>query len=192
MIKFSLTAIALFACTYMYSQRQEKTADYADEIRIQLKALEDESISKLRPHERDDAYKRIDKIYFYLDKMSNKDESRRDRRDKHKENVIFPMDDASFNSLQSTMDNEFTADDRIRIVRLSAASNYFTMDQLIELIKKFTFDDNRMQIIELVYPKLINTENSHLLFNYVSFISSKNRLEEIIKNGEQNKNTNKN
>jgi hypothetical protein len=179
----TLTFITIITCFVANAQSHENQYDFQKEIRYQLKALEDESISKLKRRDKEEALKRIDKIYFLLDDLAKKEEQKSERRDRRKSPVIFPMEESSFKSLLSTVDNEMMPSDKIKVINISGTTNYFTMDQLVALLEKFTFDKDRLQVIENIYPRLVKVDNAHVLFNYLTFSSSKDQLEKIIKEG---------
>ena len=96
------------------------------------------------------------------------------------ETVETAMSNSDFQSLLSSVKNEGFADDQLKIVRISAKSRYFSINQLIELIDIFSFADDKVECVKLVYPKIVDKDNSHSLLGAFTYSSDKEEVEQII------------
>ena len=54
------------------------------------------------------------------------------------------------------------------------------MDEVIKLVSNFAFDNDKLDVIELFYPRLVDLEKNYLLYNCLTFSDGKNKLEKFI------------
>ena len=110
------------------------------------------------------------------DNYDNQDNDRRH----HDKVVVNPMSFTEFNQLVSSVENTAFDQDKKKIVKSASASNYFMVDQVIKLVSKFAFDNDKLDVIELLYPRLVDLEKNYLLYNCLTFSDGKNKLEKFI------------
>jgi hypothetical protein len=84
------------------------------------------------------------------------------------------------NQLSQTIDNASFAQDKKKVFKTSVTHYYFTVDQVIHLASKFSFDNDRLDIVELAYPKIIDLDKNYLLYNCFTFSDAKSKLEKFI------------
>ena len=94
---------------------------------------------------------------------------------------VYPMTDRDFTLLISSVRNEHMDSDKIRVIERAAYTNFFTTSQLIRMIEIFPFDSDRLKAIEIVYPNVLDKEQSFRLYEYLTFSSSKEKLDLIIR-----------
>ncbi len=92
----------------------------------------------------------------------------------------FPISEQEFNQLIESIKNESFEDDQLSIVELSARYNYFTVSQVIRVIKEFSYSNGQLKALELLYPKVVDPENSHQIINAFTYSSDKEKAKEII------------
>jgi hypothetical protein len=120
----------------------------------------------------------------------NHNRDRDDDRGRHKEAVLIsPMDPQQFDQLLSTIERTPFVQDKKKVLRTSAMSNYFMTDQVITLASKFPFDNDRIDVIETLYPRILDPDKNYLLYNCFTFSDGKNKLENFI-NGYKRQNGN--
>ncbi len=96
-----------------------------------------------------------------------------------KEELKF-MNDNEFSDLCESIKSESFESDKIYVIQLAAKYNRFTVTQLITLINLLNFSNDKIEIVKIVYPKVVDKYNSHLIINAFSHSSDKERVKEII------------
>jgi len=90
-----------------------------------------------------------------------------------------PMDAGSFGQLLSTVGNESFDSSKLNVIR-TATSNWFTCNQVAQLLGKLTFDDSKVSAVEIVASRIIDRGNAFVLYNTFTFSSSKDRVRAIL------------
>jgi len=90
------------------------------------------------------------------------------------------MSESEFNKLLANVEDESFDDDQTSVVRIAAKSKYFTINQLTRLLPNFSFSDSKINIVQIVYPKIVDKDNSHNLIKAFTFSSDKQKVEQII------------
>ena len=90
------------------------------------------------------------------------------------------MTESQFNRLLQNVKNEGFADDQASVVRVAAQSQFFTVNQLIRLLNVFTFASDKIEIVRIVYPRIVDKENAHNLLGAFTYSSDKKAVEQII------------
>jgi hypothetical protein len=65
-------------------------------------------------------------------------------------------------------------------VRIAANSKYFTIDQLVRLLELFSFSDDKINIVRIVYPRVVDKDNAHNLLGAFTYSDDKKKVEQII------------
>ena len=104
-----------------------------------------------------------------------------------KEEKPEPMSPSSFRSLLKTLEDEAFEDTRLEILKDAATRNYFTVYQLLDILKLFTFDDNKISACKIIYPRLVDRENFHEVYSAFQFPDSKEALRRWVNNYEKGK-----
>ncbi|HCY74556.1 MAG TPA: hypothetical protein DHV28_01425 [Ignavibacteriales bacterium] len=92
-----------------------------------------------------------------------------------------PISSEDFIGLLQSIQNESFAEDKLGVVSIASKYHYFLVDQVLRIIDEFSFSSNKIEIIKLVYPNVIDKENSHKLISAFTFSSDKDKVREIIK-----------
>ena len=71
-------------------------------------------------------------------------------------------------------------DDKIRFIQDAARRNYFTTDQAARVLKLFTWDDDKLTVLEALAPRLRDGFNAHQLVDLFTFSSAKERARQIL------------
>ena len=123
-----------------------------------------------------------------LDHNRNRDRDRdHDKdRDRQKEDIrISPINLQEFDQLIQSIERTAFDQDKKKIIRTSSMNNYFLVDQVIKIAAKFSFDNDKLDIIEVLYLRILDQDKNYMLYNCFTFSDSKNKLENFIM--EQNK-----
>jgi len=65
-------------------------------------------------------------------------------------------------------------------VNIAAKSKYFSISQLITLLDVFSFSDDKINIVQIVYQQVVDKDNAHNLLGAFTYSDDKDRVEQII------------
>lgn len=85
-----------------------------------------------------------------------------------------------FGRLMRQLEQEFFSDDQLAVVRTAARENYFFVGQVEEILDIFSFEDDRLEAVTLLRPRILDPENSFRLYGKFTFSSSKEELAQIL------------
>jgi hypothetical protein len=92
----------------------------------------------------------------------------------------YPMSEEEFSQLQETIKNEVFEDDQLAVVQISSEYNYFTVSQVVRILKLFTYSSGMLKVLEYLYPNVVDKNNSHQILNAFTYSSDKDKAKEII------------
>ena len=90
------------------------------------------------------------------------------------------MNDQLFQTFYKEMKNEPFKDDRMKLLNAALAGSDFTSAQCLQLTKLYTFDDDRMEIMKIMYPRIVDKEAFFTVINPLTFSSSKEKMKDFI------------
>lgn len=90
------------------------------------------------------------------------------------------MNDQLFQTFYKEMKNESFKDDRMKLLNAALAGSDFTSAQCLQLTKLYTFDDDRMEIMKIMYPRIVDKEAFFTVINTLTFGSSKEKMKDFI------------
>ena len=90
------------------------------------------------------------------------------------------MNDQLFQTFYKEMKNEPFKDDRMKLLNAALAGSDFTSAQCLQLTKLYTFDDDRMEIMKIMYPRIVDKEAFFTVINTLTFSSSKEKRKDFI------------
>ena len=90
------------------------------------------------------------------------------------------MPDQLFQTFYKEMKNEPFKDDRMKLLNAALAGSDFTSAQCLQLTKLYTFDDDRMEIMKIMYPRIVDKEAFFTVINTLTFGSSKEKMKDFI------------
>ncbi len=100
----------------------------------------------------------------------------RDRRTPPPSIAIMPMSDHQFASLTQQVGQAPFSDDKLALIQTAAHSNYFTVTQVVQLMKLASFDDTRVEIAVACSPRVVDGERWFEVYGALSFSSSREAL----------------
>lgn len=89
-----------------------------------------------------------------------------------------PIDDRTFAELLTAIDNTSFDSDKKRLIEMAAANSLFTTGQVRILAETYSFDSEKLWLLKLMYPLIVDRDRAFLLQDILSFSSSK---EEFVK-----------
>ena len=90
------------------------------------------------------------------------------------------MNDQLFQTFYKEMKNEPFKDDRMKLLNAAFAGSDFTSAQCLQLTKLYTFDDDRMEIMKIMYPRIVDKEAFFTVINTLTFSSSKEKMKDFM------------
>ena len=90
------------------------------------------------------------------------------------------MNDQLLQTFYKEMKNEPFKDDRMKLLNAALAGSDFTSAQCLQLTKLYTFDDDRMEIMKIMYPRIVDKEAFFTVINTLTFSSSKEKMKDFI------------
>ncbi len=113
---------------------------------------------------------------------SRPDSSRDDRPDRRDYNGYYDvMSPEAFGRFYNSVKNTPFDDQRIKLIDTALVTSNFTTDQCRQLTGFFTFDDKKMQVMQMMYPNIMDKSNFFTLIETLTFISSKDKMNEFVK-----------
>lgn len=89
------------------------------------------------------------------------------------------MDPTSFGQLLDTVDNTAFSDDQVGLIRSAARSNWFTVDQVAAILNELPFSDDKLEVVRIVEPHLVDRENAWKLEACFAFSDDKDEVRAI-------------
>ena len=85
-----------------------------------------------------------------------------------------------FKELKSTINNRNFESYNTTIVKTAIDGNFFTAEQIVELLRYFTFEDSKLDIAKYSYKKVCDTKNFFKVYDSFDFESSVTELKNYI------------
>ncbi len=106
----------------------------------------------------------------------------------NKENIYDPKDECKykaikkddFSDLKSTINNMNFESTNIGIVKTALDKNYFSSEQMREILKFFNFESNKLEIAKYSYSKICDKNNFFKLYDAFDYDSSIQELKNYI------------
>jgi len=102
-----------------------------------------------------------------------------DRND-HDVRVYRPINESSFFNLTTSLRRENFENNRLALAQQSVSQNYFTVDQVRQLMQLFAFENNKLELAKFSFDQTVDKNNYTLLCDELSFNRSKQELKEYI------------
>ena len=81
--------------------------------------------------------------------------------------------------LQKIQKKSFAAD-KLDLVEVAALGGWFTCAQCATLMDQFTFTHDKLQVVKVVAPRLIDPRNSNVIMSRLSFDSDRKKAADYI------------
>ncbi len=86
---------------------------------------------------------------------------------------LVPMDDHTFDELLSQINQTSFDSDKKRLIEMAVSKSLFHTRQVRRLAQVYSFDSEKLWLLKLMYPVIIDRERAFLLQDVFSFSSSK-------------------
>lgn len=86
-----------------------------------------------------------------------------------------------FNDLKKVINDRWFESTKMDFAKTAIDENYFTIDQVRELLELFTFESSKLELAKLAYTKTVNNKKYFKLYDVFWFESSVTELNDYIK-----------
>jgi len=107
--------------------------------------------------------------------------------EKPKEEVKRPMSPSSFRELMNSLKNEFSSSGKLNILKEAARGNYFTSEQVVDILSVFDVEKDKLDAAKMLYPRVIDKNNFFKVYAVFKFQADKEELREWVDNFESGK-----
>lgn len=95
--------------------------------------------------------------------------------------LAYPTDDQKwFQELYQKVKDKPFKDERLKILREAARQSDFTCDEIVQLMKIFNFDDERLEALVILEPTIIDRGNTDRIVDSMTFISGEEKAKNIL------------
>lgn len=89
-------------------------------------------------------------------------------------------EETAFDRLYADVERSPFKDDRLKLLSKRAVDMKFTCAQCLKLMSLYTFDDDRLPILRILSPYIVDPENRESIVNSMIFISGKNAAKKVL------------
>lgn len=89
------------------------------------------------------------------------------------------MNERDFKELYNKVKAKPFKDDQLELLAVGAVNNFFTCNQCIRLMSIYTFDDDKLKVVELLAPHIVDRENYEDIIDSLSFLSSEEKVRKL-------------
>ncbi len=100
--------------------------------------------------------------------------------EEHQDDLPLPISDADFNGLLESVKSEGFDSDKLSVISIAAAYHYFLVEQALQLMDLFIISDSKIEVVKMIYPNVLDKNNSHRLVSAFTFSSDKDEIKKII------------
>ena len=73
-------------------------------------------------------------------------------------------------------------DNKFDLIEVASLGCYYSCAQVVRIMKIFPFDDEQLKALKMMAPHIVDLQNTSLIYKVFSFVSEKDKAEEIIRN----------
>lgn len=90
------------------------------------------------------------------------------------------MDDASFTSFLTKLKDKSFDNQKTDFVKSTMKNNWFTSDQVLEILKTFSFENGKVDMAKLIWHKTTDKGNFFKIYDAFTFSSSEKSVQEYV------------
>lgn len=118
---------------------------------------------------------------YYYDRDDRNDNGGRWEDEREYNSYAKPMSDREFDQVMNSMQKEWFEANKLKSASQIISTNFFTADQVKEMMLLFTFENNKLEIAKQAYTKTVDKQNYYCVSDGLSFKSSKDELARFIR-----------
>lgn len=90
------------------------------------------------------------------------------------------MNDFEFNVLYTRIKNKPFKNDKLELVEVGSLDSRFSCRQCADIMLLFSFDDEKMAVLEFMAPHVVDRENAGIIMDNLSFSSSREKAASLL------------
>ncbi|NBD13704.1 MULTISPECIES: DUF4476 domain-containing protein [Corallococcus] len=94
-----------------------------------------------------------------------------------------PVAEAQFRSISQAMIRESSSREKLRILSQVAPNENFLVSHVLSLLEQFSFSSDKLEVVRLMRPTLLDPQNGYQLYQAFAFSSDKAKLQTILDSG---------
>ncbi|HEX8703524.1 MAG TPA: DUF4476 domain-containing protein [Myxococcaceae bacterium] len=94
--------------------------------------------------------------------------------------VVYPITEDQLQQLSKAIARESFGDGKLRVLESAASQKHFLVPQVLKLLQRFTFAEDRLNAVRVLWPRVLDRENAYQLYGAFSFSTEKDELRKII------------
>ncbi len=156
----------------------ERKSSEIKHIREKLHMLEEGYLTKLRSRDEDNAKKLVEEVYELLEKVEGK------LKHEDIQQVLPPQPQAvsavEFSGIMESLKREGFSDNKITMLKTFTISKFLSVKQTAEIIRLFMMPNEKITVLEMLYPVVVDKANGYKLIDEFTFSNDKEKAKEII------------
>ena len=92
------------------------------------------------------------------------------------------LSDASFSILYNKVKKASFSNDKYDLIEVASLGGYFSCQQAASLMKIFSFDDERLKVLKIVAPHIVDVQNAKDIYKLFTFDSGKQKAGDLLRN----------
>jgi hypothetical protein len=117
----------------------------------------------------------------YKDNGNSRNDRDSQYEDDNDDNYGRAMNSVDFNQARETIRKEWVENTRVTVTKQVIDRNYFTSQQVKEMLMLFTFENNRLEIAKYAYGKTVDKGNYFIVNDAFTFNNNKEELARYIR-----------
>lgn len=90
------------------------------------------------------------------------------------------MNDKDFYILYNKVKKKSFKSDKLELIEVGSLDSRFSCKQCRKILDLFSFDDERLEALKLMAPRIVDVDNAMIVINAMTFESGKKKAQEII------------
>ena len=105
---------------------------------------------------------------------------KRERKPQRRPDRVRAMRDSDFSMMYKIVKDASFDKNKIDIIRVACIASNFSSKQCARLLALLSFDDNKIDALEIMKPNLVELDNYNKILNQFSFSSSREKAAKIL------------
>ena len=93
----------------------------------------------------------------------------------------YSLSNQAFSILYNKVKKASFDDNKLDLIEVASLGCYYSCSQTIRMMKIFTFADERLKVLNLMAPRIVNPQNAIDIYKLFSFDSDKDKAGEIMR-----------
>lgn len=94
--------------------------------------------------------------------------------------AVRPISEDRLQGLMKAIAKESFGEGKLRVLQAAAPTEYFLVPQVLKLLQRFSFGEDKLDAVRVLWPRVLDRENSYQLYGAFSFPGEKDELKQII------------